>query len=190
MVNRTTRIKRSILAATILGLSAATGSVTRGSAAIDAATNVRMNVRKPYPAPELRNVGNWVNAEPLTISSLRGHVVVVAFWTFECINCQRTIPFSNALYAKYHAKGLEIVGVHSPEFDEERKIENLRKAVKSEGIKYPVVQDNSFATFRAYNNRYWPAFYIIDKLGRVRDEHFGEGEYTTRDQIVAALLAE
>lgn len=190
MVHRTIRIKRLLATATFIGVTAVAGSATVRTAAGAASAEVRMNVKNPYPAPELRNVGNWVNSEPLTISSLRGHVVIVAFWTFECINCQRTLPFSNALYAKYHAKGLEIVGVHTPEFDAERKIENVRKAVKSEHIEYPVVQDNSFATFEAYNNRFWPAFYVIDKQGRVRDQYFGEGAYTKRDKIVAALLAE
>jgi thiol-disulfide isomerase/thioredoxin len=149
-----------------------------------------MNVAEPYPAPELRNVGNWVNSTPLTLASLKGKVVIVDFWTFECINCQRTIPSVNALYAKYHAKGLEIVGVHAPEFDAEREIANVRKAVKAEKIKFPVVQDNDFATWKAFHNRYWPAFYVVDKRGLVRHEHFGEGGYAERDAIVAALLAD
>jgi thiol-disulfide isomerase/thioredoxin len=149
------------------------------------------NVAKPYPAPELRGVQNWINtASPLTLASLRGKVVIVDFWTFECINCVRTLPATNALYAKYHARGLEIIGVHAPEFDRERDLANVRSAVAKRGIKFPVVQDNDFTTWRAYNNRFWPAFYVIDKQGRVRDEHFGEGGYRHRDDVVAALLAE
>ena len=149
-----------------------------------------MNVKKPYPAPELRNVGNWVNSEPLTISSLRGHVVIVAFWTFECINCQRTLPFSNALYAKYHAKGLEIVGVHTPETDSEYNVDNVRKEVRALGIKYPVVTDNDYKTWKAYGVEAWPTIVLVDKQGRVRWVHVGEGRYDETEGVIKALLAE
>lgn len=142
-----------------------------------------------YKAPEFKGLENWINSEPVkSLEDLRGKVVLVDFWTYSCINCIRTLPYIQALHEKYSDKGLVVVGVHAPEFAFERKVENLKAAVDDFGLTYPVVQDNDFQTWRNYNNRYWPAKYIIDKGGNVRYTHFGEGEYEETERVVASLL--
>jgi thiol-disulfide isomerase/thioredoxin len=159
-------------------------------ASVAATKPVKLNIEIPTAAPEIAAGLEWINGNPRTLADLRGKVVLVNFWTFGCINCQRTLPHVKDLYAKYHAKGFEIVGVHSPEFDYEKEIGNVRKAVVDEGITWPVVQDNGFVTWKRYRNRFWPAFYYLDKTGRLRHFHAGEGAYSQQDQVVAALLAE
>lgn len=141
-------------------------------------------------APDFQAGGEWLNSEPLSMVSLRGKVVIVDFWTYTCINCIRTLPYLNDWYQKYHDKGLEIVGVHTPEFEFEKNIDNLKKAVADFELKYPIVQDNDYKTWRAYNNQYWPAKYIIDSKGTVRFTHFGEGAYDETEQIIQDLLRE
>ena len=150
----------------------------------------KFSVDEPYPAPEFAELQNWVNSGPLTLASLKGKVVLINFWTFGCYNCQNTIPHVKDLYAKYHAKGFEIVGIHAPEFDYEKDAANVQKAVAEDGIAWPVAQDNGFKTWRRYKNGFWPAFYYLDKTGRVRHVHIGEGSYPNQDAVVAALLAE
>ena len=144
----------------------------------------------PYRAPEFTGLQNWVNSPPLTLSGLRGKVVLVNFWTFGCYNCQNTIPYLKDLYAKYRKDGFEIVGIHAPEFDFEKDAANVKRAVAKDGIAWPIAQDNGFKTWRRYKNGYWPAFYYLDKTGEVRHLHIGEGGYANQDAVVAALLAE
>jgi cytochrome c biogenesis protein CcdA/thiol-disulfide isomerase/thioredoxin len=139
-------------------------------------------------APELQPDGRWFNSEPLTLRQLRGNVVVVDFWTYSCINCLRTLPHLKAWDEAYRADGLTIVGVHAPEFAFEHKGSNVADAVKRLGIRYPVVQDNSFGTWNAYANRYWPAKYVIDRAGHVRYVHFGEGAYDETEAVLRQLL--
>jgi cytochrome c biogenesis protein CcdA/thiol-disulfide isomerase/thioredoxin len=139
-------------------------------------------------APELKPDGRWFNSEPLTLRKLRGNVVVVDFWTYSCINCLRTLPHLKAWDDAYRADGLTIVGVHAPEFAFEHKGSNVADAVKRLGIRYPVVQDNSFGTWNAYANRYWPAKYVIDRAGHVRYVHFGEGAYDETEAVLRQLL--
>lgn len=141
-------------------------------------------------APELISGGAWINNVPLTLASLKGKVVVVDFWTYSCINCQRTLPYLKKWYEKYNSKGLVIIGVHAPEFEFEKSEKNVRQAVQDFGIKYPVVQDNNFSTWRAYDNHYWPAKYFIDKDGAIRYTHFGEGGYDESERVIQALLGE
>lgn len=141
-------------------------------------------------APELVQGGEWFNSQALTLEGLRGKVVLVDFWTYTCINCIRTLPYLRSWHEKYAEKGLVIIGVHAPEFEFEKKSENVRKAVEDYGLKYPIMQDNDFATWRAYNNRYWPAEYFIDKHGHIRRTHFGEGDYDESEEALQALLAE
>ncbi len=148
------------------------------------------NVERPYAAPEFTDLQNWINSKPLAIADLKGKVVLVNFWTFGCVNCQNTLPYVRDLYAKYHAKGFEIIGLHAPEFGNEKEIANVRAAVKSDGISWPVAQDNSFKTWRRYKNGYWPSFFFVDKTGNIRHTHIGEGGYDNQDAVVAALLAE
>lgn len=142
------------------------------------------------PAPEILSEGQWFNSESLKLSDLRGKVVLIDFWTYSCINCQRTFPYLKDWWAKYKDKGLVIIGVHAPEFEFEKNPSNVEKALKDFGITWPVVQDNDFKTWRAYNNRYWPAKYFIDKDGNLRYTHFGEGEYDESEKVIQELLKE
>src|SRR5579884_214266 len=144
-------------------------------------------------APDFTDTQRWFNTpggRPLTLAGLRGHVVLVDFWTYTCINCLRTLPFLKGLYASYHRYGLQIVGVETPEFTFEQDAGNVEQAIRSDGIKYPVVQDNAYGTWNAYQNEYWPAEYLIDERGQVRHVQFGEGDYGQSEQAVRALLLE
>ena len=140
-------------------------------------------------APELAT-GDWINSEPLKLKELRGRVVLIEFWTFGCYNCRNTLPFIKGWDERYRAKGLTVIGVHSPEFDDERNIETLRREVASLGIKYPVVSDNDFKTWDAYNVQAWPTTFLLDKQGRIRWRHVGEGNYAEAEQLIQKLLAE
>jgi cytochrome c biogenesis protein CcdA/thiol-disulfide isomerase/thioredoxin len=144
-------------------------------------------------APEFTGTEDWFNTpgdRPLTLAGLRGHVVLVDFWTYTCINCLRTLPFLEGLYADYHRYGLEIVGVETPEFTFEQEAGNVLQAIHSDGIRYPVVQDNQYGTWNAWQNQYWPAEYLIDAKGQVRHYQFGEGDYKQSEAAVRALLAD
>ena len=140
-------------------------------------------------APELAN-GNWINSEPVKLKDLRGRVVLVEFWTFGCYNCRNTLPFVKSWHERYRDKGLTVIGVHSPEFDDERKVENLRREVVSLGIRYPVVTDNDYQTWNAYHVEAWPTTFLLDKQGRIRWMHVGEGGYDEAEQLIQKLLAE
>ncbi len=142
-------------------------------------------------APNFTDTQDWFNTpgdRPLSITGLRGHVVLVDFWTYTCINCIRTLPFVEGLYQHYHRFGLEVVGVETPEFTFEQDAGNVRQAVGSDGITYPVVQDNRYGTWNAYGNQYWPAEYYIDANGEVRHYEPGEGGYARDEQVVRELL--
>jgi cytochrome c biogenesis protein CcdA/thiol-disulfide isomerase/thioredoxin len=144
-------------------------------------------------APEFTNNQQWFNTpgdRPLTLAGLRGHVVLVDFWTYTCINCIRTLPFVKGLYATYHRDGLEVVGVETPEFTFEQEASNVQQAINSDGLRYPVVQDNRYGTWNAYQNQYWPAEYLIDANGQVRHTQFGEGSYKEDEAAVRQLLYE
>jgi thiol-disulfide isomerase/thioredoxin len=167
----------------------ATKSVAK-TTPVKAVETIAYNVKEPYPAAELVGLQNWVNSNPQTIAGLKGKVVIVNFWTFGCINCQNTIPHVKEYYEKFHDKGLEIIAVHTPEFGSERDANNVKKAVEREGIVYPVAQDNDSKTWGAYHNRFWPAFFFIDKKGMVRHTHFGEGRYAQNMQVIQQLLNE
>jgi len=140
-------------------------------------------------APELAT-GTWINSEPLALKSLRGRVVVIDFWTFGCYNCRNTLPSVKGWDARYREKGLTIIGVHTPELDSERKIENVRREVAALGIRYPVITDNDYATWNAYKVAAWPTMFVLDKSGRVRWMHVGEGAYDEAEQTIQKLLAE
>jgi alkyl hydroperoxide reductase subunit AhpC len=140
-------------------------------------------------APELAQ-GKWINSEPLTLSNLRGKVVLIEFWTFGCWNCTNTFPSVKKWYEKYKDQGFVVIGVHSPEFEREKVFTNVQAKVKDLGITYPVVTDNDFNTWRRYDNHYWPTMYLIDKKGIVRYVHIGEGEYQTTEDMIVALLKE
>ena len=140
-------------------------------------------------APELAT-GDWINSEPLKLKDLRGRVVLIEFWTFGCYNCRNTLPFIKGWDDRYRAKGFTVIGVHSPEFDDERKTEHLRREVASLGIMYPVVTDNDYQTWKAYNVEAWPTTFLLDKQGRIRWRHVGEGGYDEAERLIQKLLAE
>lgn len=142
----------------------------------------------PYPAPDIAGITAWINSPALTINQLKGKVVLIDFWTYSCINCIRTLPYLKDWYNKYHAQGLEIIGVHSPEFDFEKNLDNVKNAVANDGILYPVALDNNFVTWRNFKNEFWPAHYLIDKNGMVVYNHFGEGDYATTENNIRFLL--
>ena len=144
-----------------------------------------------YPAaPDFVGIEKWINSEPLKIEQLKGKVVLVDFWTYTCINCIRTLPYLKEWDKKYSDKGLVIVGVHTPEFEFEKKYENVLKAVNDYQIKYPVAQDNFYATWNSYQNRYWPHEFLIDIDGYIRHDHIGEGNYDETEQMIQSLLKE
>jgi thiol-disulfide isomerase/thioredoxin len=138
--------------------------------------------------PSLSGAVQWLNSPPLTPEALKGKVVVVDFWTYSCINCLRSIPYIRAWAEKYKDQGLVVIGVHTPEFAFEKNIDNVKKAVADLKIGFPVAIDNDYAIWRAFKNRYWPADYFIDALGRVRDHSFGEGDYAASEHVIQQLL--
>lgn len=144
----------------------------------------------PRRAPPLEGATQWLNSPPLSDGMLRGKVVLVDFWTYSCINCLRTLPYLKAWDEKYRAQGLVIIGVHAPEFAFEKDIKNVEQAVNELGIKYPVAIDNRYAIWNAFRNEYWPAHYLIDASGRIRNQHFGEGAYQETELRIRALLKE
>ena len=141
-------------------------------------------------APSLKGAVEWLNSPPLTTEELRGKVVLIDFWTYSCINCIRTVPYVRAWAEKYKDQGLVVIGVHAPEFAFEKKIDNVRKAVSDFKIGYPVAVDNDYRIWRAFENSYWPAHYLIDAKGQIRYHHFGEGNYRQTEQAIQDLLRE
>ncbi len=140
--------------------------------------------------PALSGAVEWLNSPPLTVDALKGKVVLVDFWTYSCINCLRAIPYVRAWAEKYKDQGLVVIGVHAPEFAFEKNVSNVRAAIASLGITYPVAIDNDYAIWRAFNNQYWPAHYFIDAEGQIRHHHFGEGDYDGSERVIQQLLAE
>jgi len=144
------------------------------------------------PVPEFRGIDGWFNTAPLKLDELRGKVVLVDFWTYTCSNCLNHLPYVRQWHEKYQDKGLVVVGVHTPEFAFafEKSAQNVQDAIKRLQIKHAVAQDNSYATWKSFKNRYWPAVYLIDKQGRIVYSHYGEGNYGETEKRIQALLAE
>lgn len=140
--------------------------------------------------PSLSGAVQWLNSPELTAESLRGKVVLVDFWTYDCINCQHTLPYVKEWEKKYGKDGLVVIGVHTPEYGYERIIDNVKDQVKKLGITYPVAIDNNYAIWRNFDNQYWPAHYLVDAKGQVRYTHFGEGSYQAQEQMIQQLLKE
>jgi thiol-disulfide isomerase/thioredoxin len=130
----------------------------------------------------------WLNSEPLTAEELRGRVVLADIWTYSCVNWLRTLPYVTAWAQRYRDRGLVVVGVHCPEFGFEQDLDNVRQATRELGIEYPVVIDNDFAIWQSLANRYWPALYLIDRDGRIRYHHFGEGSYEESERAIQQIL--
>lgn len=140
--------------------------------------------------PNFEGATGWLNSGPLSPADLLGSVVLVQFWTYSCINWLRTLPYIRAWADKYESQGLVVIGVHSPEFEFEHDVDNVRNATQEMGIDYPVATDNDFAIWRAFGNRYWPALYFGDAEGRIRHRQFGENEYEQSERIIQRLLGE
>jgi thiol-disulfide isomerase/thioredoxin len=138
--------------------------------------------------PSLEGGKGWIGSAPLGAADLTGKVVIYDFWTYSCVNCVRTIPHLSSLYARYHPFGLEIVGIHSPEFEFEKDHGNVERAVAELGVTWPVLLDDDMVVWKAFGNQYWPAEYLADQHGRVRSAHFGEGDYSLKEDEVRALL--
>ena len=174
-------------AAAIVSLSLIAAAPSVGAADANSSPAIQF-AQAGNKAPEFKGLSNWFNSEPLSMSALRGKVVLVDFWTYGCVNCVNTLPYVTQLYAKYKDRGLVVVGIHTPEFPFERSAGNVQTALKRHGITYPVAQDNDAATWNAYSNNYWPAQYIVDQNGKVVYTHAGEGAYEEMDRTVGKLL--
>jgi thiol-disulfide isomerase/thioredoxin len=180
------RVEKFVSAATVQNGSLATIK-------LDKAQFQQIDKSQFIKAPEFAQVDGYINTynnSRLTLSSLKGKVVLVDFWTYSCINCIRTIPYINDWNQKYADKGLVIVGVHSPEFEFEKNYDNVKAAVQRLGITYPVILDSDHGTWNAYGNQYWPRHYLIDNRGYIRDNHIGEGGYDQTEKAIQSLLAE
>jgi thiol-disulfide isomerase/thioredoxin len=157
-----------------------------------AISNVKLSIDKSQfkKAPEFSGITSYINTNETKLSELKGKVVLVDFWTYSCINCIRTIPYLVEWNQKYSDKGLVIVGIHSPEFEFEKNIDNVKQAVTRFGIKYPVLLDNDHGTWNAFQNSYWPRKYLVDSEGYIRYDHIGEGGYVETENAIKNLLAE
>jgi thiol-disulfide isomerase/thioredoxin len=154
------------------------------------AGGVASNLRDFGAAPELNNTV-WLNTSgPLKLAGLRGQVVLLSMWTFDCVNCQHVIPYLRNWYDTYRQQGLMVIGNHFPEFQYEADLGNLKAALKRLDVRYPVAQDNDGQTWRAYDTHYWPTIFLIDKRGHIRYQTIGEGAYTETEGAIRSLLAE
>ena len=170
------------------GVDAQTWFMDNNSSPQKEAVALEEGLPNAYPAPEIAGIEAWLNSPPLTLHSLKGKVVLIDFWTYSCINCVRTLPVLTQWDKKYRDKGLVILGIHSPEFEFEKKIENVQAAIAQHGIQYPVALDNKFTTWLNFKNRYWPAHYLINQEGKVVYTHFGEGKYAVTENNIRFLL--
>ena len=153
-------------------------------------TSAAAHLRIEGTFPSLAGAIEWLNTQPLTMTELRGKVVLVEFWTYTCINWRRTLPYVRAWADKYKDQGLVVIGVHTPEFGFEKDLGNVRHAVKEIGITFPVAVDSDYVIWGAFRNQYWPALYFVDAQGRIRHHHFGEGDYEQSEVVIQRLLAE
>ncbi len=152
------------------------------------AASVGLVAEETKKAPDFQKISAWINSEPLHIQNLNGHVVLIDFWDYSCINCIRTIPHINSWYKAYKDKGFMVIGVHTPEYSFEQELSNVQAAVKKFNILYPVALDNDYATWRKFNNKYWPTTYLVDKNGDIVFTHIGEGNYLELENAIRAQL--
>ncbi|MEH2267877.1 MAG: thioredoxin family protein [Nostoc sp.] len=138
--------------------------------------------------PEFQGISQWLNSTPLSIADLKGSVVLIQFWTFACINCQRTLPYITRWHRQYELQGLKVIGIHTPEFAFERDTNNIKKALRQHQITYPVPVDNEYKTWNAYENQYWPHMFLADRQGLLQYDHIGEGAYEKIEQTIRQLL--
>ena len=197
-LKQNSRIIRKVLGVLLVGgvLLAAFGGnwwdslseAATGSQKVVANNKLLNPLPRPYKAPEITGITAWPNSKPQKLADLKGKVVLIDFWTYSCINCVRTLPYITNWYDKYRDKGLVVIGVHAPEFAFEKNVGNVKEAIAKHSIHYPVALDNNFATWKAFENQYWPAHYLIDKQGNVVYTHHGEGRYAVTEQNIRTLL--
>jgi thiol-disulfide isomerase/thioredoxin len=176
----------------LLGLALLAGALLTPMQGLAADKEVAQQAQRPMEGefPSLAGATGWLNSPPLTPASLRGKVVLVDFWTLTCINWLRTLPYIRAWAEKYKDQGLVVIGAHTPEFEFEKDIDNVRRAAKEMRVEYPIAVDSNYGVWRAFRNQYWPALYFIDAQGRIRHHQFGEGEYDRAEAVIQQLLAE
>lgn len=162
-------------------------SLNNNSSSLSPATAVAA-VAGGKALPEFQGINQWLNSPPLTTQNLKGKVVLIHFWTFACINCQRTIPYVVGWHQQFAEKGLKVIGIHTPEFAYERNVNNVKKALKQHKITYPVPIDNEYKTWNAYKNEYWPHIFLADRQGFLHYDHIGEGAYDKTEQTIRQLL--
>ncbi|MEH2214513.1 thioredoxin family protein [Nostoc sp.] len=183
----------------VLGISAATtfSNFRKVNAPFISPTNSKNtqdseNIAVKPPAgkslPEFQGISQWLNSTPLSIADLKGNVVLIQFWTFACINCQRTLPYITKWHRQYKSQGLKVIGIHTPEFAFERDANNIKKALQQHQIIYPVPVDNEYKTWNAYENQYWPHLFLADRQGLLQYDHIGEGAYEKIEQTIRQLL--
>ncbi len=191
-------LRRRLLAALALG------GIAQQSGLIDALAQATTAARPPTPTsgdlprtlpdwgpmPELRGLSDWFNSAPLDKAALQGKVVVVDFWALGCINCRNALPHVAQWHERYKDQGLVVLGIHAPEFDAERPAAAVKQAAARLKLNFPIALDNEFETWRAFRNEYWPAHYFVDRQGRIRHRHYGEGEYAYGEQVIQSLLSE
>jgi len=183
--------RRRLLGAAVVTIAAAEltiSSAARAQSGQAKAAASRLPVEGKLPS--LDRATAWINSPPLTPDGLRGKVVLVDFCTYTCINWRRTLPHIRAWAVKYKDKGLVVIGVHTPEFEFEKNLDNVRKAMKDLKVDYPIAVDSDYGVWRAFNNEYWPALYFVDAQGCIRSHNFGEGEYEQSERVIQQLLAE
>lgn len=174
-----------------LGLKSRTATSTGAIATArspSSADSTQIALNQGRALPEFQGISQWLNSSPLTITELKGKVILVQFWTFACINCQRTLPALTGWHRQYAAQGLTVIGVHTPEFAFERDINNIKQAIQQYQIGYSVPVDNNYQTWKAYDNQYWPHLFLADRQGFVRYDHIGEGAYDQTEQTIRKLL--
>jgi thiol-disulfide isomerase/thioredoxin len=179
------RYQRTVYPAIARGLSVATDG--GGLSKVEA--DMLIAADKATAAPEFAK-GSWINFDPLTLDKLRGRVVLVEFWTFGCYNCRNTLPSMKAWNSRYRDRGLTIVGVHTPETSSEYQLDSVRREIKALGVEYPVVTDNDYKNWNSYGVEAWPTLFVLDKQGRIRWRHVGEGRYEETESVIKKLLAE
>jgi thiol-disulfide isomerase/thioredoxin len=165
-------------------------TLAQGKSAVQQVTPATVQLPIEGEFPSLGGATGWLNSPPLTAADLRGKVVLIDFWTYTCINWRRSLPYVRAWAEKYKNHGLVVIGVHSPEFEFEKNVDNVRQAAKDMRIDYPIALDSDYALWRGFKNEYWPALYFVDAHGHIRHHHFGEGEYEQSEKIIQQLLAE
>jgi thiol-disulfide isomerase/thioredoxin len=164
--------------------------LTRTNQLVRSATHPAAQLPVEGRLPGFDGATGWLNSPPLTAADLRGRVVLVNFWTYTCINWLRTLPYVRAWAERYSDQGLTVIGVHTPEFDLEHDLDNVRQQVKDLRVDYPVAIDNDYAIWTAFSNHYWPAFYFVDAQGQIRHHRFGEGDYQMSEMVLQQLLTQ